>query len=153
MTRLAAALARRLGAGDTLLLDGPVGAGKTTFARALIRARLGDPEAEVPSPTFTLVQTYGEGPEAIWHADLYRLSGPEEILETGLADAFGRALCLVEWPGRLGALAPRDALTLRLDHRGRTGDEGRIGVFEGPDSWADRLAGLAQAIPAEAARG
>jgi tRNA threonylcarbamoyladenosine biosynthesis protein TsaE len=154
--RLAAWLARRLGPGDTLLLEGPVGAGKSAFARALIRARLGEPEAEVPSPTFTLVQTYGEGEGAIWHADLYRLSGPEEALETGLADAFGRALCLVEWPARLGPLAPRGALTLRLDHAGGEDgpDRGRVAAFAGPQDWGARLAGLAEAVArAEAGHG
>jgi tRNA threonylcarbamoyl adenosine modification protein YjeE len=106
---LAARLASRLEAGDCLLLDGPVGAGKTTFARALVgarRAAAGLRPEEVPSPTFTLVQTYAtDGPE-IWHADLYRLGDPEEIAELGLEDAFAEAICLVEWPDRLGAAAP-----------------------------------------------
>lgn len=111
---LARALAPRLGAGDALLLEGPLGAGKTAFARALIQALLareGRAE-EVPSPSYTLVQSYSAGALAIWHADLYRLSGPEEAEELGLAEAFAAALCLVEWPDRLGALAPADALRL-----------------------------------------
>ena len=86
---LTAALARMLAAtlrpGQTILLDGPVGAGKTHFARAFIRARQGDAAEDVPSPTFTLVQTYDDpmGTE-IWHADLYRLSDPSELAELGL---------------------------------------------------------------------
>ena len=135
---LAAHLAPRLAPGDTLLLGGPVGAGKSAFARALIRARLNDPQAEVPSPTFTLVQTYGDGPEALWHADLYRLSGPEEVLELGLATAMEEAVCLIEWPDRLGPLQPASALQVELAHAG----DSRTVTFSGPPSWAPRLGDL-----------
>lgn len=113
---LAQVLAPHLGAGDVLLLEGPIGAGKTHFCRALIRARLGHQE-EVPSPTFTLVQTYGADPE-IWHSDLYRLTHPDEAWELGLDDAFREAICLVEWPDRLGKSAPPDALRLRFAPEG-----------------------------------
>lgn len=114
---LASRLAPYLGAGDVLLLSGPIGAGKTHFARALIRARLGA-QTEVPSPTFTLIQTYeGEGPE-IWHADLYRLSHPDEAIELGLEAAFTSAICLIEWPDRLGDLCPADALRLTFSTEG-----------------------------------
>ncbi|MBL3594788.1 tRNA (adenosine(37)-N6)-threonylcarbamoyltransferase complex ATPase subunit type 1 TsaE [Rhodovulum sulfidophilum] len=114
---LAERLAARLGAGDTLLLDGPIGAGKTAFARALIQAaqaRAGRDPEDVPSPTFTLVQTYEAGPLEIWHADLYRLGHPQEVMELGLDEAFETALCLIEWPDRLGDLAPPGALRLTL---------------------------------------
>lgn len=135
--RIARALAPWLGAGDVILLQGPVGAGKSHFARALIRARIGEAE-EVPSPTFTLVQTYPGDPE-IWHADLYRLSGPGEIAELGLEEAFSTALCLIEWPDRLGALTPPGALTARLTP---TPDgEARWLQLSGA-GWAARLAGL-----------
>ena len=111
-----AALARELASlirqGDVLLLAGPIGAGKTTFARALIRAATGDPAEEVPSPTFTLVQTYATPRGEIWHADLYRLEDPHEALELGLDEAMEDAICLIEWPERLGELAPGVALTL-----------------------------------------
>lgn len=107
--------ATRLRAGDCLLLEGPIGAGKSHFARALIQARLGHPE-DVPSPTFTLVQTYQADVE-IWHADLYRLGHPDEVSELGLEAAFDSAICLVEWPDRLGRHVPPSALRLEFSHR------------------------------------
>ena len=115
--RLGALLGLALAPGDTLLLDGPVGAGKTHLARALIRARLGRME-DVPSPSFTLVQVYDAADAEIWHADLYRLSHSAEVGELGLEAAFATAICLIEWPDRLGRLAPSDALRLRLDPDG-----------------------------------
>lgn len=111
-SRLGRWFARHLGAGDVVALDGPIGAGKTHFARALIRARLGTAE-DVPSPTFTLIQTYPADVD-IWHADLYRLTHPDEVLELGLDDAFQTAICLIEWPERMGTLLPTNALRLRL---------------------------------------
>ncbi|MEZ5911155.1 MAG: tRNA (adenosine(37)-N6)-threonylcarbamoyltransferase complex ATPase subunit type 1 TsaE [Paracoccaceae bacterium] len=111
--RLGRWLASQLKAGDTVLLQGPIGAGKSHLARALIRARLLANE-DIPSPTYTLVQTYDVGECEIWHADLYRLSGPDEAVELGLEDAFADAIVLVEWPDRLGDLAPDTALTLSL---------------------------------------
>ena len=119
-------LSLRARTGDVILLEGPIGAGKSCLARAFIRARLGD-EEEVPSPTFTLVQIYeAEGVE-IWHADLYRLTHPDEVWELGLDDAFTAAICLVEWPDRLGAHVPQGALRIRLDAAG----EGRRAVISG----------------------
>jgi len=132
---LARRFAPRLGAGDVLLLEGQIGAGKTAFARALIQA-LGVAE-DVPSPTFTLVQTYDAGVE-IWHADLYRLSHPDEAVELGLTEAFETAICLVEWPEKLGADRPEQALTLRFSVVG----EGREVAFLGPPEWEARLADL-----------
>ena len=119
-------LAERLVPGDTVLLEGPIGAGKSHLARALIRARLGRME-DVPSPTFTLVQTYQADVE-IWHADLYRLSHPDEVAELGLEDAFSHAICLIEWPDRLGNLMPTDAIRLSLS----TSGEGRTVTLIAP---------------------
>ena len=111
-------LARRIGArlrpGDTILLSGDIGAGKTRFARALILSLLDGPE-DVPSPTFTLVQTYASPLGEIWHADLYRLSMPEELDELGLSEAFDTAVCLIEWPERMGAWVPPRSVQLRFD--------------------------------------
>ncbi len=115
--RLAQAMAGHLRAGDAILLEGPVGAGKTHFARALIRAlqrHAGAEPEDVPSPSFTLVQTYRAGDLEIWHADLYRLGDAGELTELGLDEAFEAALVLVEWPEKLGDLAPVDALRFVL---------------------------------------
>lgn len=103
-------------AGDVVLLSGPVGAGKSHFARSLIQSLLADHGQfeDIPSPTFTLVQTYLAGSLEVWHSDLYRLSLLDEVLELGLLDAFNTALCLVEWPDRLGNEAPDNALDLEF---------------------------------------
>lgn len=134
------AMARLLRAGDVLLLEGPIGAGKTHFARALIRARLGGTE-DVPSPTFTLVQVYGADPE-IWHADLYRLTHPDEAIELGLEEAFDAAICLIEWPERLGDLLPEKALFLQFSLLD-AGASRRV-QLRGAANWAPRLAALGQ---------
>ena len=126
-TRLGRWFAGHLGAGDVVALHGPIGAGKSHFARALIRARLGRDE-DVPSPTFTLIQTYGADVD-LWHADLYRLTHPDEVLELGLDDAFHSAICLIEWPERMGAMLPADAIHLRLIP---DGDQRRAEVTPGP---------------------
>jgi tRNA threonylcarbamoyladenosine biosynthesis protein TsaE len=114
--RLGSWLAKRLKSGDCLLLEGPIGAGKSHLARAFIRARLGTME-DVPSPTFTLVQTYQADVE-IWHADLYRLSHVDEVAELGLEEAFDSAISLIEWPDRLGEYAPKTAIRLILSAEG-----------------------------------
>lgn len=112
-----AAFAHALGAalhpGDCLLLSGDIGAGKTHFARALIQSLMPAIE-DVPSPTFTLVQTYDTVAGEIWHADLYRLNMVDEVFELGLVDAFETAITLIEWPDRLGDLAPKTALELHF---------------------------------------
>jgi tRNA threonylcarbamoyladenosine biosynthesis protein TsaE len=107
----AAAMAR---AGDALLLEGPLGAGKSAFARAFLRAASGDPALEVPSPSFTLVQAYELPAGTAHHFDLYRLSGPDELAELGWDEA-REGIVLVEWPQRLEYLTPPDALRLRLE--------------------------------------
>lgn len=111
-TRLAAAMAPQLGAGDTVLLGGPIGSGKSVFARGLLRAK-GVTE-DIPSPTFTLAQVYSVAGLDIWHCDLYRLRAPDEVIELGLDEAFQTAFCVVEWPDILMGFAPVDALWVRL---------------------------------------
>lgn len=109
--RLAVSLGTDLAPGDTVLLHGPVGAGKTHFARQLIQSLLVTPE-DVPSPTFTLVQSYDTTSGPLWHTDLYRIGSSFEIEELGLLEAFETAICLVEWPDRLAELTPDHALNL-----------------------------------------
>jgi tRNA threonylcarbamoyladenosine biosynthesis protein TsaE len=107
-------LAERLRAGDAILLEGPLGAGKSALARALLRAATGDAALEVPSPTFTLVQSYPlPGGLMAHHFDLYRLDGPAGLVELGWEEA-REGVVLVEWPDRLGPLAPTDALRVTL---------------------------------------
>lgn len=136
----ARALAPLLQPGDTLLLAGQIGAGKTHFARAVIRTRLAAAglEEDVPSPTFTLIQTYDDGLTELWHADLYRLSTPEEVHELGLEEAFETAVCLVEWPDRLGDQAPKNALRIDIQHG--SSDTARILTIEAQrGEWHERL--------------
>jgi tRNA threonylcarbamoyladenosine biosynthesis protein TsaE len=138
---LAARLAARARRGDAILLDGPLGAGKSTFARAFLRAASGDPALEVPSPTFTLVQGYDLPAGPAHHFDLWRLDGPADLAELGWDEA-REGIVLVEWPDRLGALLdtlrPDDALTLALAPG--TGDDERVAILTG---WPGRLGDLA----------
>jgi tRNA threonylcarbamoyladenosine biosynthesis protein TsaE len=130
---LAARLAAQARPGDAVLLSGPLGAGKSAFARAFLRAWAGDLRLEVPSPSFTLVQAYerADGGTA-WHFDLYRLSGPTEVPELGWDEA-RLGIALVEWPDRLGALTPDDALALILAPG--TTENARVADLKG---WEDR---------------
>ncbi|WP_208347178.1 tRNA (adenosine(37)-N6)-threonylcarbamoyltransferase complex ATPase subunit type 1 TsaE [Pseudaestuariivita rosea] len=111
--KLAHIISSSIAVGDTILLQGDIGAGKTFFARALIKALIG-PDEDVPSPTFTLVQIYQTETFEIWHCDLYRLTSPDEALELGLEEVFAEAVCLIEWPDRLGDAVPKECLTLRF---------------------------------------
>lgn len=138
--RLAAALAPLLCAGDVVALEGDLGAGKTAFARALIRELTGG-EEEVPSPTFTLLQTYEAPDFDIWHFDLYRLEKPEDVFELGIEDAMAEGVTLIEWPDRLGRYLPRDRLIVRMDYA--DGESARVATLSGGGGWRDRLAGLA----------
>src|SRR5919202_860644 len=101
--RLADFLAQELQAGDLVALSGGLGAGKTTLARAMIRALAGDPGLEVPSPTFTLLQTYETEAGPVVHADFYRLGGPDELREVGWEEMSEDSIVLVEWPERAEA--------------------------------------------------
>jgi tRNA threonylcarbamoyl adenosine modification protein YjeE len=131
---LASRLALFLRPGDVIALSGPLGAGKTTFARALV-PRLGG-EDEVPSPTFALMQRYETPRLTLTHCDLYRL-GPAELGELGLEDALSEGALLIEWPERAAAWLPHDRLDIAMDETA-TPNARRI-VLTGHGSWAERL--------------
>jgi tRNA threonylcarbamoyladenosine biosynthesis protein TsaE len=138
---LAAKLAAIAQGGDVIALMGPLGAGKTSFARGFIRALCGAKE-EVPSPTFTLVEIYERtGAPPIWHFDLYRLKQAEEVYELGFEEALAAAILLIEWPERLGSLLPREHLEVRLSP-GAT-PNARHAELVPSAAWRDRLRGLA----------
>ncbi|MEO1253207.1 MAG: tRNA (adenosine(37)-N6)-threonylcarbamoyltransferase complex ATPase subunit type 1 TsaE [Pseudomonadota bacterium] len=115
---LGQAIARSLAAGDVVLLKGPLGAGKTTLARAIIGELCGDVAA--PSPTYTLVETYEAPAFSLWHFDLYRLEAPHEIWELGVEEAFADGVSLIEWPERAEAMMPENALMISLSLDGET---------------------------------
>ena len=125
MLAFGARLVAQLSAGQAVCLTGGLGAGKTTLARGMIQSVLGD--IEVPSPTYTLVQTYDMPDFELWHCDMYRLEKPEDGYELGLIDAFEEALCLIEWPDKLGDLIPEDALSIDIQFDG----EGRKVTLKG----------------------
>ena len=135
--RLGAAIAPLLAPGDAVLLYGDLGAGKSTLARALIRA-LTRPDEDVPSPTFTLVQLY-EATPPLAHFDLYRLSDASEADEIGLDEALEDGAALIEWPQRLGDDIARicgpNRLTICLEEQG----DGRVATVSGVGSWEGRL--------------
>jgi tRNA threonylcarbamoyladenosine biosynthesis protein TsaE len=130
--RLGAALAARLRPRDVVALQGGLGVGKTTLARAILRAAAGDPSLVVPSPTFTLVEVYDTSRGTFWHFDLYRLEEPGQVFELGWEEARADGIALVEWAERLGRLLPRERLTVMLavERDGRRADlhgEARFG--------------------------
>lgn len=144
-TRLGQRFAPLLSAGDCLLLSGSIGAGKSHFARAIIQARLSAAgrNEDVPSPTFTLVQTYFDGQEEIWHSDLYRLADSSEVEELGLTEAFSMAITLVEWPDRLGGLEPTGALYLLFETDPKK--DGRwLSFSSNSQGWRSRIEDLLQ---------
>jgi tRNA threonylcarbamoyladenosine biosynthesis protein TsaE len=125
--RLGASLASRLRPRDVVALQGGLGVGKTTLARAILRAAAGDPALIVPSPTFTLVEIYDTPAGVFWHFDLYRLEEPEQVFELGWEEARADGMALVEWAERLGTLLPRERLTVTLAMEG----DGRRAELQG----------------------
>lgn len=138
---LAAALAPFVKKGDVITLTGDLGAGKTAFTRALVNALSADNE-DVPSPTFTLVQTYELAGFSLWHFDLYRISFPEEVFELGWDEALGNAVSVIEWPGRLGSLLPADRLEIEISMIPDKETARRIFLTPCGASWEERLKGF-----------
>ena len=132
-------LAPLLRAGDVIALKGELGSGKTTFARALIRA-LGVADTEVPSPTFTLVQSYEGQTFDIWHFDLYRLKSADEALELGIDEMRHGNVVLIEWPERLGVALASDRLEIVFEYCADE-DARRISLL-GTNPWLERLVDL-----------
>ena len=131
--RLGRAVAEVLRGCEAICLTGPLGAGKSTLARALVRA-LTHPDEDVPSPTFTLVQFY-EGPEfPLAHFDLYRLSDPDEAYEIGLDEALDEGAAIIEWPQRLEGRLPPDRLDIDIAFDG----DGRVARLSGHGAWEGR---------------
>lgn len=133
-------LAKVLRRGDVVALKGGLGVGKTTLARAIV-AGLSPETEDVPSPTFTLVQTYpialADGPGELWHFDLYRLDRATQVYELGIEDALAEGVSLIEWPELAAGLLPKDRLlTIELQI---AGGQARRALIEGGATWQDRL--------------
>lgn len=140
--RLARALASVVRVGDVILLKGTLGAGKTALARFFLRtlnASIGD----IPSPTFTLVQTYDTPKGAVWHFDLYRLNDPEEVYELGLEEALATGISLMEWPERFPYEHLRDYVLIELS---LNDGAARVATLFAKGTWGDRLAALRDAF-------
>ena len=134
MLKLGSMLAEVLVVGDVLALTGDLGAGKTTLSSGIIQALCGD--IEVPSPTYTIIQTYETQDFELWHCDLYRLNKPDDIFELGLFEAMEENVCIIEWPDRMGDNLIKSALTIDIQF---AGDE-RLLTLTGADHWSERLA-------------
>ncbi len=139
LSRLAKRLASQLRVGDTLLLDGDLGAGKTTFIKALCQA-LGSPD-EVTSPTYTIAQLYTSPLGPLVHIDAYRLNNPGEVWDLGYDEQMESGLTFIEWGHRVGEVFP-DALQLRLDITGE--NERSLEFVANSREWHSRLAAMAE---------
>ena len=130
-SHLMADLALLIGPGDVITLSGDLGAGKTAAARAMIRYLGGDDTLEVPSPTFTMVQSYDLPPFAVVHADLYRINDPDELNEIGLFPSPDNALALIEWPERAPGALPADRIDIVLSHSADLDASARVAKITG----------------------
>lgn len=134
MSTFAQAIAKKVQPGDVVALSGPLAAGKTTLARAILSA-LGH-EGEVPSPTFTIIETYDSLSPPVVHADFYRLETPDEAQEIGLDDYREGAVLLAEWPDKGGGFADEPGcLSIRIE----IADQGRRVIAEGGADWLERM--------------
>ncbi len=133
---LARSIANHLKAGDCLAFFGDLGTGKSVFSRAIIQQKLGE-DIHVPSPTFTLVQTYDQSHPEIWHLDLYRLDSPEDALELGIFDALQDCILLIEWAERLEDMLPPQAIHVEIKHGKQ--EDARIFTFKGLAGQLERL--------------
>ncbi len=143
--RLVVDIAAALEPGDLITLSGDLGAGKTTFARAMIRHLADDPDIPVPSPSFTLVQTYELPKFTVVHADLYRLDGPGELAELGFDDLPKDAVVLLEWPDRAAGFLPADRLDIAFTLAPQLGSQHRNVRITGYGAFAaraERIAGI-----------
>src|SRR3954467_9847159 len=129
--QLMADLALLVGPGDVITLSGDLGAGKTAAARAMIRYLSGDDALEVPSPTFTLIQSYDLPSFSLVHADLYRVNDPTELEEIGLTPLPEGAVALIEWPERAASALPADRIEIALSHRPALGSTARAAEISG----------------------
>ena len=130
-------IASHLRSRDVILLQGDLGTGKSIFARALIQYLCGE-DTEVPSPTFTLVQTYETPAFVLWHFDLYRLNHSAEVYELGIEEAYATGVSLIEWPERLGGQLPADRLDVELKPEG----EGRTAALTAHGAWREKLGSI-----------
>ncbi len=137
---IAAAQAAWLEPGDFIGLTGDLGAGKTTFARALIRALAEAPDLEAPSPTFTLMQVYDARRGAVVHADFYRLRGPRELYNLGWDEAIADAIAIVEWPERIAEALPANRLDVDIRFDPKRGPDFRTLTLRGTGAISRRLA-------------
>jgi tRNA threonylcarbamoyl adenosine modification protein YjeE len=142
LDRLAERVAFVLRPGDVVALEGDLGAGKTTFARALLRVLMGDADVEVPSPTFNLVQTYACPRFELAHIDLYRIGSPTEVQELGLDEILSRGVALIEWPERAEGLLPADRLEIEITEAPGSSPDERDFTLHGRGGWSPRLSRL-----------
>ena len=142
--KLAQNLSSLLKGGDIVALWGDLGVGKSTLCRAVIQSLCGA-DTTVPSPTFTLIQSYLTPDFDIWHMDMYRLNEPDEAYELGIEEAFVSACCLIEWPDKLGSLLPDNRIDIMIEYDSDTdkgdnkGDSYRTIALYAPPSQADRF--------------